>query len=89
MFYKKYKGDKSMKSYQEHYLSEEHDKKTCPFNRSYLCNGHCAWFDHEEQDCRMIGGFWKITTSINNFADIIEYYKEKLEDKNDKREFKY
>ena len=43
-----------MKSYQEHYLSEEHDKKTCPFNRSYLCNGHCAWFDHEDKDCRKI-----------------------------------
>ena len=46
--------------YKTHYLSEKNDKMMCPLNREYSCNSRCAWFDHVEEDCRMIGGFWKV-----------------------------
>lgn len=35
---------------QEHYLG----RIMCPLNRSFDCSSNCAWFDHEEQDCRKI-----------------------------------
>lgn len=34
----------------KHYLGN----LECPFNRDYYCTSECAFFDHEEQDCRKI-----------------------------------
>ena len=54
---------------QEHYLSEKNDKVYCPLNRTYYCYSGCAWFDHKHQDCRMIGGFWKVREGLNEVVD--------------------
>ena len=40
--------------YQKHYLSEKGNDKYCPFKMGVSCDSHCAWFDHEELDCRKI-----------------------------------
>ena len=39
--------------YQKHYLADEKNSKSCPLNAGN-CDSYCAWFDHEEQDCRKI-----------------------------------
>ena len=48
----------------QHYLSDKNVHIWCPLDRNYMCNNTCAWFDNEEQDCRMIGGFWKVIEAI-------------------------
>ena len=55
--------------YQEHYLATKTTKKFCPLKDGGICDSYCAWFDHEEQDCRMIGGFWKIVEAIRDGYD--------------------
>ena len=44
--------------YQKHYLSEEGKfNKLCPLSggdHDIQCDSFCAWFDHEDQDCRKI-----------------------------------
>ena len=41
--------------YQKHYLSDDKSNKLCPLSRlEHSCDSYCAWFDHEEQDCRKI-----------------------------------
>lgn len=42
--------------YQKHYLSGKgNDNKLCPLKQGVIqCDSYCAWFDHEEQDCRKI-----------------------------------
>lgn len=65
-------------SYKEHYLSEEHDKITCPLNRKYLCNGHCAWFDHEEQDCRIFESFWTMREGLNEINDNLKTIQKRI-----------
>ena len=57
--------------WKEHHLSKEHDKISCPLNRKYICNGHCAWFDHEHQDCRQLGGHWLIVESLIEIRDVL------------------
>ena len=58
-----------MSKYQQHYLSDKHSNKLCPLQTIIQCDSHCAWFDHEEQDCRMIGGFWKVREGLNDIID--------------------
>ena len=57
--------------YNEHHLSEHHDKIICPLNRNYTCTGRCAWFDHVHEDCRMIGGFWRVREGLNEIIDLL------------------
>ena len=40
--------------YQEHYLATKSTKKFCPLKDGGICDSYCAWFDHEELDCRKI-----------------------------------
>ena len=54
--------------YQKHYLSSKFNKKHCPLNRDYPCDSHCAWFDHENQDCRQIGMIWKIREDLQDIS---------------------
>ena len=45
-----------------HYLGE----LMCPLNRDFSCNSRCAWFDNEEEDCRLmlyIGDISRIFTN--------------------------
>ena len=58
--------------YQKHYLADDKQSKYCPLNRG-TCDSNCAWFDHENQDCRQLGMMWKIVEALNY----------------DKREFKH
>ena len=44
-----------MSKYQKHYLSEGDFDMSCPLNHG-RCDSYCAWFDHEDQDCRMVLG---------------------------------
>ena len=57
--------------WKEHYLNEEHDKLICPLNRKYVCNGHCAWFDHEAQECKMFSMFWNLRTELQDIKKTI------------------
>ena len=68
--------------YKNHYLSEKNDKMMCPLNREYSCNSRCAWFDHEHQDCRVIGGFWKVREGLNEVVETL-YEIAGYETKND------
>ena len=45
--------------------------KICAF-KSVACTGICAWFDHEEEDCKLLGGFWKIKQELTDIKDAIE-----------------
>ena len=56
--------------YKKHYLSNDGNNKHCPINER-TCDSWCAWFDHENQDCRMIGGFWKVREGINEVVEEI------------------
>ena len=40
--------------FQEHYLSENGNEKYCPLQKGRVCSSHCAWFDHEACDCRLM-----------------------------------
>ena len=53
---------------QRHWLGN----KYCPLKSSVLCSGQCAWFDHEEEDCRLIGGFWKIREELREMREVLE-----------------
>ena len=50
--------------YQKHYLADDKQSKYCPLNRG-TCDSNCAWFDHENQDCRQLGMMWKIVEALN------------------------
>lgn len=84
-----------MSDYKKHYLSDKIDKR-CPLNHG-ACDEFCAWFDHEHQDCRMIGGFWKVREGINEMTDMlidieksIDFQTDMIrEAKNVKRAFKF
>ena len=43
--------------YKKHYLSEEGKfNKQCPLQSGICqCDSYCAWFDHEWEDCKLIG----------------------------------
>ena len=51
--------------YQNHYLSESGNYKSCPLQKDRNCDSYCAWFDHEHQDCRQLGMMWKIVEALN------------------------
>ena len=51
--------------YIKHHLGEVN----CPLNRAYRCSNKCAWFDNEDEDCRMIGGFWKVREGLNEVTN--------------------
>ena len=57
--------------YQKHYLSDDSgNNKMCPLQPGLgQCDSYCAWFDHENQDCRMIGGFWKVREGLAEVSD--------------------
>ena len=55
--------------YQKHYLSDKRSDKFCPLSDN-SCNSNCAWFDHEEQDCRMIGSLLNIKYELMDLSDI-------------------
>ena len=74
--------------YQKHYLSDEKSSKFCPLNAG-SCDSYCAWFDHEDQDCRMIGGFWKVRESITDVTDLLTDIRDCMRGKDAKREFKF
>ena len=42
--------------YQKHYLSDDSSNKLCPLQIGNQCDSWCAWFDHEDLDCRMVLG---------------------------------
>ena len=76
--------------YQEHYLSEKGNNKYCPLQVSMICNSHCAWFDHENQDCRQLGMMWKIRDDLHDITDAIDGISNIIrEGKDAKREFKF
>ena len=52
--------------YQKHYLSDDKSPKYCPLqgDRVIQCDSFCAWFDHENQDCRQLGMMWKIREDL-------------------------
>ena len=54
------------------------------------CDSSCAWFDHENQDCRLLGMMWKIRDDLHDITDELEGINFNLrEGKDDKREFKF
>ena len=53
--------------YQKHYLSEDGNNKHCPINER-PCDSWCAWFDHEEQDCKLIGGLLDIKYELKDIS---------------------
>ena len=68
--------------YQKHYLAEKGNPKMCPIS-STSCDSTCAWFDHEDQDCKLIGSLLDIKYELR-------YLNEKKKgDKDGKREFKH
>ena len=50
--------------YQYHYLSKVNNMLRCPLNVDVSCTSRCAWFDHENQDCRQLGMMWKIREDL-------------------------
>ena len=77
--------------YQKHYLSEDGNNKICPVQSGYVkpCNNSCAWFDHEHQDCRMIGGFWKVREGFTDVTDLLTDIRDCMRGKDAKRAFKF
>ena len=77
--------------YQRHYLSEDKgNNKLCPLQTLIQCDSHCAWFDHENQDCRQLGMMWKIRDDLHDIADELGGINLILkEGKDDKRAFKF
>ena len=76
--------------YQKHYLSDGKNLKFCPLQHGIDCNSYCAWFDHENQDCRLLGMMWKIRDDLHDIADEIKGVNFNLREvKDDKREFKF
>ena len=69
--------------YQKHYLSDKDFEKRCPLNKFSACDSYCAWFDHEDQDCKLIGSLLDIKYELR-------YLNEKKKgDRDGKREFKH
>lgn len=66
-------------TYKRHYLSEKGSLKYCPLQHGIDCNSYCAWFDHEEQECKIFTILWGIRQEFRNY---------KREDKDD-RQFKF
>ena len=54
--------------YQKHYLSEKGYETRCPLEHG-ACDSYCAWFDHEEQDCRKILALNNIIYELRNIND--------------------
>ena len=54
--------------YQKHYLSDEKgNNKLCPLQQDVVqCDSHCAWFDHEAQDCRLMLYIGDLSRVFNN-----------------------
>ena len=76
--------------YQKHYLSDKISNRMCPIQRDYQCDSFCAWFDHEHQDCRLLGMMWKIRDDLHDITDAIDGISNVIrEGKNAKREFKF
>ena len=75
--------------YQKHYLSDKIANKLCPLHNGRTCDSYCAWFDHEHQDCRMIGGFWKVREGLTDVTDLLTDIRDCMRGKNDKRAFKF
>ena len=80
-----------MSKYQKHYLSDGgNNNKLCPLQQIVVqCDSHCAWFDHEYQDCRMIGGFWKVREGLTDVTDLLTDIRDCMRGKDGKREFKF
>ena len=71
--------------YQKHYLSDDKSPKYCPLqgDRVIQCDSFCAWFDHENLDCKLIGSLLDIKYELR-------YLNEKKKgDRDGKREFKH
>ena len=66
--------------YQRHYLSEDKNLKWCPLQSGIDCTSRCAWFDHEEQDCRKLIIQSEIKFQLIRIGDLLEH---------DKRAFKF
>ena len=66
--------------YQYHYLSEVNNMLRCPLNVDVSCTSRCAWFDHEEQDCRKLITQSEIKYQLIRIGDLLEHGK---------REFKF
>ena len=62
--------------YQKHYLSEEKDLKWCPLQSGIDCTSRCAWFDHEDQDCRMVLGIKDISLILRRRFLVDEFRRE-------------
>ena len=77
--------------YQKHYLSDDKNWKVCPINTKFSkCDSYCAWFDHENQDCRQLGMMWKIKEDLQEInRTIFEGFEYIGGKKIDKREFKF
>ena len=68
---------------QKHYLSEKNFEKQCPLQNGNRCDSYCAWFDHENLDCKLIGSLLDIKYELR-------YLNEKKKgDRDGKREFKH
>ena len=64
--------------FEQHYLSTKNYPKSCPLNRDYACDGLCAWFDHEYQDCRRIGGFMKVREGLTEIDERLFQISEEI-----------
>ena len=59
--------------YQKHYLSDDSSNKLCPLQQGVIqCDSYCAWFDHEEQDCRKLLTQSKIEYNLIRIGNLME-----------------
>ena len=82
-------GEKYKMKLQKHYLNEKNFEKQCPLQNGNRCDSYCAWFDHEEQDCRMIGGFWKVREGLTDVTDLLTDIRDCMRGKDDEHKFKF
>ena len=69
--------------YQKHYLGEKGNEKYCPLKRGVPCDSICAWFDHENLDCKFMGSLLDINYELRHINENTKG------DKDDKRKFKF
>ena len=44
-------------------------QKTCPIDRSSICDENCVWYSEKEQDCRLLLSLENIVSKLACFKD--------------------
>jgi len=57
-----------------HYLGNVY----CPLNRAYSCTAACAWFDHEEDMCRLLGIMFDVNATLLEVVDKLDEIKDEV-----------